>query len=119
MNLGLKIVAAAGALLLAGAAAGGASAQTRNQDEALRLGTPPSATQLKFNERGRWGLDLKLAEPVVRDRKLRDVEAGAFFRVTPSVRVGGAVQLDDKRKPDRPNPDDRGARVRLETKFKF
>lgn len=121
MNLGLKIAAAASALLLAGALADDASAQTRpaSQDEALRLGTPPSATQLKFNERGRWGVDLKLAEPVVRERKLRDVEAGAFFRVTPSVRVGGSVQLDDKRKPDRITPDDRGARVRLETKFKF
>ena len=121
MNLGLKIAAAAGALLIAGALADDASAQARpqNQEDAVRLGTPPTATQLKFNERGRWGVDLKLADPVNRERKLRDVEAGAFFRVTPSVRVGGAVQLDDKLKPERPNPDDRGARVRLETKFKF
>lgn len=122
MNLGLKIAAAAVALLLAGALADDASAQTaRSQapEEALRLGTPPSASQFKFNERGRWGVDLKLADPVTRDRKLRDVEAGAFFRVTPSVRVGGSVQLDDKLKPERATPDDRGPRVRLETKFKF
>lgn len=121
MSLGLKVLAAAGALLLAGALADDASAQTRTraQEDALRLGTPPSATSLRFNERGRWGVDLKVAEPVTRERKLRDVEAGAFFRVTPSVRVGGSVQLDDKLKPERPSPDDRGPRVRLETKFKF
>ncbi len=122
MSLKVKVLAAAGALLLAGVLADDASAQTtrtRAQEDALRLGTPPSATSLKFNERGRWGVDLKLAEPVTRERKLRDVEAGAFFRVTPSVRVGGSVQLDDKLKPERPTPDDRGPRVRLETKFKF
>jgi hypothetical protein len=121
MKLGLKIAAATGAFLMAGALADVASAQTRttSPEEALRLGTPPSATQFKFNERGRWGVDLKLADPVTREQKLRDVEAGAFFRVTPSVRVGGSVQLDDKLKPERPTPDDRGPRIRLETRFKF
>jgi len=124
MNLGVKITAGLGALLLAGAAADDASAQAlrtrpQSQDEAVRLGTPPSATQIELGGKGRWGVDLKLAAPVNRERKLRDVEAGAFFRVTPSVRVGGSVQLDDKLRPERPNPDDRGARVRLETKFKF
>lgn len=122
MKLGLKIAATAGAFLIAGALADGASAQTARPqapEDALRLGTPPSSTQFKFNERGRWSVDLKLAEPVTRARELRDVEAGAFFRVTPSVRVGGSVQLDDKLKPERATPDDRGARVRVETKFKF
>lgn len=124
MSLRLKIAAAAGALLLAGVLADDASAQnvrTRpgSQEDALRLGTPPSTTSLQFNQRGRWGVDLNLADPVNRERKLRDVEAGAFFRVTPSVRVGGSVQLDDKLKPERPSPDDRGPRVRFETRFKF
>jgi hypothetical protein len=119
---------ATGALVigLAGAEAASAQAVRPKSDapkvslnEAIRSGGPVSTTSLKFNEKGRWGVDVKVDEPMERDRKLRDLEAGAFLRVTPSVRVGGSVRLDDKLKPERITPDDRGARVRLETKFQF
>lgn len=128
MASGLKLLAAAGALVFALASAEAAAAQAARPkpessraslNEAIRSGAPASTTSLKFNEKGRWGVDVQVDEPLERDRKLRDLEAGAFFRVTPSVRVGGSVRLDDKLKPERITPDDRGARVRLETKFQF
>jgi hypothetical protein len=72
--------------------------------------------------KGRWGLKLDLDQPVGRELELKDVEAGAYFKVTPSIRVGGAVALGDfnpalaarKAQPAEPAP-----RVRLETAFKF
>jgi hypothetical protein len=128
MASGLKFLLATGALVLGVAAADVAAAQSvrprsdapkASLNEAIRSGAPASTTSLKFNAKGRWGVDVNVDEPLQRERKLRDLEAGAFFRVTPSVRVGGSVRLDDKLKPERIAPDDRGARVRLETKFQF
>ncbi len=120
-------LAAAGALVIGLLTAEAASAQTARAkaeprasiNEAIRSGAPASTTSLKFNDKGRWSVNVDVDEPLQRERKLRDLEAGAFFRVTPSVRVGGSVRLDDKLKPERVTPDDRGARVRLETKFQF
>lgn len=72
--------------------------------------------------KGRWGLKLDLDQPANREMQLKDVEAGAYYKVTPSIRVGGAVALGDnnpalaarKAEPIEPAP-----RVRLETAFKF
>ena len=128
MACGLKLFAVAGAVVATLAFADAASAQTvggrvessrASVGESLRLGAPASTTSLKFNEKGRWGLDLNLDEPARRDRRLNDVEAGAFFRITPSVRVGGSVRLDDKAKPGRVTPEERGARVSVKGKFEF
>ncbi|WP_419319319.1 NtrZ family periplasmic regulatory protein [Caulobacter sp. ErkDOM-E] len=73
-------------------------------------------------KKGKWGLKLGLDQPVGREMELKDVEAGAYFKLTPSIRVGGAVALGDnnpalaarKAEPVEPAP-----RVRLETAFKF
>ncbi|ALL15078.1 NtrZ family periplasmic regulatory protein [Caulobacter henricii] len=73
-------------------------------------------------KKGKWGLKLGLDQPLGREMELKDVEAGAYFKVTPSIRVGGAVALGDnnpalaarKAEPVEPAP-----RVRLETAFKF
>jgi hypothetical protein len=54
--------------------------------------------------------------------QLNDVQAGAYFKLTPSIRVGGAVALGEtdpalaarKNQAQEPAP-----RVRLETAFKF
>jgi hypothetical protein len=127
MGSGFKLLAAAGALVAVLATAEAASAQAVRPkaeprvslNDAIRSGAPASTTSLKFSEKGRWSVNVNVDEPLERERKLRDLEAGAFFRVTPSVRVGGSVRLDDKIKPERVTPDDRGARVRLETKFQF
>lgn len=73
-------------------------------------------------KKGRWGLMLDITprgQGV--DSQARDVEAGAFFRVTPQLRVGGAVGVGPQTAPAR-KPGDRDEetpRVRLETAFKF
>jgi hypothetical protein len=71
---------------------------------------------------GRWGVTLNLAEPVGRDAKLNDLQAGAYFRVTPTLRIGGAVALGDQAftpSYKKTEPLNSAPRVRLETAFKF
>src|SRR5690348_10549199 len=44
---------------------------------------------LQFDtKKGRWGLSLDLDQPATRELQLKDVEAGAWFKVTPQLRVG-------------------------------
>lgn len=77
-------------------------------------------------KKGRWGLTLDIkprteVDPQLRDSQGRDVEAGAFFKLTPQLRVGGAVGIG----PNQPTPirkndgREETPRVRLETAFKF
>ncbi len=80
------------------------------------------ASRLRFTERGRWGLDLNLSQPVGRDSNLGDVEAGAYYRVNPRLRVGAAAGLaETESDPARaPQTDRRAApRFRLESIFRF
>ena len=42
-------------------------------------------------KKGRWGLMLDITPRPGAEPQVRDMEAGAFFRVTPQLRVGGAV----------------------------
>ncbi len=82
-----------------------------------------AAKSLKWDARkGRWGVTLNLDQPSERDAQLNDIQAGAYFRLTPSLRIGGAVALGDT--PATPlykksQPQDGAPRVRLETAFKF
>lgn len=78
---------------------------------------------LKFDDkRGKWGLKLDLDQPAGRQMEMQDVQAGAYYSVTPSIRVGGAVALGDQnpalaaRKNEIQEP---APRVKLETAFKF
>ena len=70
--------------------------------------------------KGRWGLKFDM-EPSFRELAQKDVlQAGAYFKVTPSVRVGGAVALgDSKNLATEQLPIQQAPRVRLETTFKF
>jgi len=82
----------------------------------------PQATQKSFQfDQKRWGLHLDMNEPVGREMQLRDIQAGAFFKLTPSLRVGGAFAFADQpAQPDRTSlPTTQTPRVRLETTFKF
>jgi guanyl-specific ribonuclease Sa len=85
--------------------------------------TSTAAKSLKWDARkGRWGVTLNLDQPAERDAQLNDIQAGAYFRLTPSLRIGGAVALGDT--PTAPlykktQPQDGAPRVRLETAFKF
>jgi hypothetical protein len=77
---------------------------------------------LQWNEDGRWGLDLNLNQPVGREADWSDVQAGAYYRLNPRLRVGAAASLSEPQTdPARPVESDRRSqpRVRLETIFKF
>jgi hypothetical protein len=70
--------------------------------------------------KGRWGLKLDMEQPAKGEMALKDMQAGAYFRVTPSLRVGGAVALGNRdqvgREIDSRQP---APRVRLESSIKF
>jgi hypothetical protein len=76
---------------------------------------------LELNGQGRWGLKLDYEQPTTRDTQWRDVEAGAYFRLSPSLRVGGSVGLGNGQAPPRRVTEDEKPqpRVRLETTFRF
>lgn len=71
--------------------------------------------------KGGWGLTLDIKPRNDLGSTARDVEAGAFFKLTPRLRVGGAVGVG----PNQPAPirkndgREETPRVRLETAFKF
>lgn len=72
--------------------------------------------------RGRWGVTLNMLQPDSRAATPNDIQAGAYYRITPSLRVGGAVAFGDQQLvpgPKKFTPDEGQPRVRLETKFKF
>jgi hypothetical protein len=88
-----------------------------------RFGPQGARKSLQWDaEHGRWTLKLDLDQPVGRATQWNDVQAGAYFRVTPQLRVGGAVGIGG----DPENPINKSQtqpqatpRVRLETAFKF
>ncbi len=77
---------------------------------------------LRWNQNGRWGLDFNLNQPVGRETAWGDVEAGAYYRLSPRLRVGAAAGLaTPEQDPARAPETDRRAqpRVRLESIFRF
>lgn len=119
-----------GGLALVGAA-DVASAQSRTRAPAVSLSeaqaarnatNQPAQGRLRFTERGRWGLDLNLSEPVGPQTELRDVEAGAYYRVNPRLRLGASAGITEaETDPARPADADRraSARFRLQSIFRF
>src|ERR1700761_296655 len=85
-----------------------------------RWGPQPTHKTFQWDQK-HWGLRLDMSEPVGREMQMRDIQAGAFFKLTPSLRVGGAVAFADQpTQPDRTSlPTTTTSRVRLETTFKF
>jgi len=76
---------------------------------------------LQWNSDGRWSLKLDQDQPVGREADWKDVEAGAYYRLTPSLRVGGSFGLGERKSdPARLQPEEKAQpRVRLETTFRF
>jgi hypothetical protein len=117
---------AAAALISAAASAAQAADKIRPLDFSMRSEptavAPNSGKTLKVDaSKGRFGLTLNLQQPDERPAVMNDVQAGAYFRITPSLRVGGSVALGDQELTPRANtarPADT-PRVRLETAFKF
>jgi hypothetical protein len=122
--MGFKAIIAATTVLLAATAADSAFAQVAakrgvvaSDESRWGLHTPKRSIQ---HNKGRWSVNVEVEEPVGREIKAKDVEAGAFFRIAPQLKVGGSVRLDDKfSRPERLKPEDREPQVRLETKFNF
>ncbi len=77
---------------------------------------------LQWDASGHWTLNLDMDQPVGREMDWKDVSAGAYFHITPSMRIGGSVGLGEKfSDPTHILPEDttNAPRVHLETKFKF
>ncbi|RYG07958.1 MAG: hypothetical protein EON96_20720 [Caulobacteraceae bacterium] len=69
---------------------------------------------------GRWGLKVQLDQSPARDVQSKDMEAGAFYKVTPRLRVGGALGMAEKPQPaPRVTKDETTPKVKLETSLKF
>jgi hypothetical protein len=84
---------------------------------------PAAHKQLQWDSKGKWGLRLDMIQPNQRDPGLKDMQAGAFFRITPSLQVNGTVGLGDNRlaaaQPQHVTPQDAAPQVHLETAFRF
>lgn len=133
MRFGAVIAGALAGLALIGMA-DAAAAQSRARTPAVNLTEAANASQrtgaqpapqrrgLRFNEDGRWGLNLNFNQPVGRESELGDVEAGAHYRLSPRLRVGAAAGLaSPETDPARAPETDRRTqpRLRLESIFKF
>src|SRR6478609_7736339 len=103
--VGRKLMFAVGAALLLGAASSAAHAETAKSkaiDFTVRSevsGVTPQgpAKSLKWDARkGRWGLTFNVDQTDVRALQLNDMQAGAYFSVSRSLRVGGAVALGER-----------------------
>ena len=83
---------------------------------------PNSGQALRMDaSKGKFGLTFTLQQPGERPATPNDVAAGAYYRITPSVRVGGSVAFGSQDLTPRANqarPADT-PKVRLETAFKF
>ena len=83
----------------------------------------PQAQVTKWDAaKGKWGVTLNLQQPDTRASNWNDIQAGAYYRITPSLRVGGAFALGDQQPLPGPKPAAPEAgqpRVQLEGKFKF
>jgi hypothetical protein len=77
--------------------------------------------QLQFDTRkGRWGLKLDYDQSTIRDMGWNDMQAGAYYKVTPSLRVGGAFTTTTPQQNISPRlSQDKAPGVKLETAFKF
>jgi hypothetical protein len=100
-------------------ASGGASlvTQTTAPPQQDPLAPPGVRKTLQWdNKTGKWGLKVETA----RDFKDREAEVGAYYRVTPSLRVGGALGLTNTPNPQQPvETDPNQPRVRIESALKF
>jgi hypothetical protein len=120
-------VATAFLAAMAGAAqAADAKAGTKPLDFTVKMDAPgatPQAPVVKWDaERKKWGFTLNLQQPDTRASTWNDIQAGAYYRITPSLRVGGAFALGGQQPLPGPKPgvpEGGQPQVQFETKFKF
>ena len=91
------------------------------RSEPTTLADKTSRTYRYDASKGRFGFTLQMQQSETRAVAPNDVQAGAYFRITPSIQVGGSVALGEQDLTPRRNqarPADQ-PKVRLETLFKF
>jgi len=121
------LLLAASAVMVAGAGAAHAADKGKPVDFSVRSEASPGPSSglksLKWDARkGRWGVTLNMDQTDSRPSTLNDVQAGAYYRITPSLRVGGAVALGEEQVtpgPKKIGSEEGQPRVRLESSFKF
>lgn len=132
MRFGAIIASLLGVLVLT-AVAGEASAQSASRSRAPSVSlSEASAAQhsqqpaqrrgLRWNDNGRWGLNFNMNQPTGRETQWGDVEAGAFYSVTPRLSVGAAAGLGraDQDPANAAETDRRSQpKIRLESIFRF
>ena len=72
--------------------------------------------------KGRWGVTFNMHQPDTRETTLNDIQAGAYYKITPAWRAGAAFAFGSEQiapGPKATTPDVTQPRVQLETKFKF
>ena len=86
----------------------------------------PQSKVYQFNLDGKWGVKFDVNQPESMAPRSSDIDAGASYRLSPSVRVGGTLGFGEKSDPMKPEParsaaqgDKKQPRVRLETTFRF
>ena len=127
---GVKLTAVLAALVLSGSLATAAHAESVNSDPSKILAERNQWAPLVQHKtiewdaaKSRFGLKLDVdQQPGAAGSETKNVQAGAYFKITPSLRIGGAVALSDRpasQSYTKVQPEDRQPRVRLETAFKF
>lgn len=115
----------AGGAVQAAPAQAAAATSTKPMDFTVRAETSPISSGAPMSwdaAKGHWGVMLNVQQPEARAATANDVRAGAYYRITPSLRVGGSLAFGEQQvvPGPKPNPADAGQpRVQLETKFKF
>ncbi len=75
------------------------------------------------SKKAKWGLKLDMDQQLGLPQSYttnRELQAGAFYKITPSFRVGGSVRLGAMNDGPQPVvPTDAAPKVRLETSLKF
>jgi hypothetical protein len=127
LDLRIRWLVAATALFGAVGGVAHAADKSKPVDFSVQSEVSPVPTSglksLKWDARkGRWGLTLNMDQTDARPSSLNDVQAGAYYHITPSLRVGGAVALGDEQVtpgPKKIGSEESQPRVRLESSFKF
>jgi hypothetical protein len=124
---GVRFIAAVCTLALSCALASLAHADPLITDPSRALADrnqwAPQTTHKTFEwdaAKSRWGLKFDVEQQAGAFSDWKNVQAGAFFKVTPSLRVGAGVSLSDTATNGSPiSPTPVPPRVHLETAFKF
>lgn len=124
---GVKLMAAVITLALTGAAATLAHADPLMSDPSKAMPDrnqwAPQTTHKTFEwdaSKSRWGLKFDVEQQSSAFSDWKNVQAGAYFKVTPSLRVGAGVSLSDTNSNVSPiGQTPAPPRVHLETAFKF